>query len=43
MSRRVRACIDLPAWLPPPVRSHVLLVEKLFPENLIDDLAILRP
>jgi hypothetical protein len=39
MSRRE---VDLPAWLPPPVRNPVLLVEKLFPENLVDDLAILR-
>jgi hypothetical protein len=33
--------MQLPTWLPPPVRSHVLLVEKLF-AGLETDLAILR-
>jgi hypothetical protein len=43
MSRHdTRACdAALPVWLPSPVRSHVLLVEKLL-DGLESDLAILR-
>jgi hypothetical protein len=45
------ADIELPDWLPPPVRSHVLLVEKLYsgglkseklPDGLKSDLAFLH-
>jgi hypothetical protein len=45
MSRlgKLKAARDaaLPVWLPPPVRDHVLLVEKLL-DGLESDLAILR-